>query len=45
MAGTAAESTKETIEITLQASDIGAQMVSLLMPSFFVKIIDDDVFT
>ncbi len=43
MAGTAAESTKETIEITLQAADIGAQMVSLLMPSFFIKIIDDDV--
>jgi 4-hydroxy-2-oxoglutarate aldolase len=43
MAGTAAESTKETIEITLRAAKIGAHMVSLLMPSFFVRIIDDDV--
>ncbi len=43
MAGTAAESTKETIEITRQAASIGADLVSLLVPSFFKKLIDDDV--
>lgn len=43
MAGTAAESTKETIEITKQAADAGAELVSLLVPSFFKKIIDDEV--
>ncbi len=43
MAGTAAESTKETIEITKQAASIGVDLVSLLVPSFFKKLIDDDV--
>jgi len=43
MAGTAAESTKETIEITKQAASIGAGLVSLLVPSFFKKLIDDEV--
>jgi 4-hydroxy-2-oxoglutarate aldolase len=43
MAGTAAESTKETIEITKAAADAGAELVSLLVPSFFKKIIDDAV--
>jgi 4-hydroxy-2-oxoglutarate aldolase len=43
MAGTAAESTKETIEITKQAASVGADLVSLLVPSFFKKIIDDEV--
>jgi len=43
MAGTAAESTKVTIDITKQAADIGAELVSLLVPSFFKKIIDDEV--
>jgi 4-hydroxy-2-oxoglutarate aldolase len=43
MAGTAAESTKETIEITKQAASIGVDLVSLLVPSFFKKIIDDEV--
>jgi 4-hydroxy-2-oxoglutarate aldolase len=43
MAGTGMESTKETIEMTRRAVDIGAQMVSLLMPHFFAKRIDDDV--
>ena len=45
MAGTAAESTKETIDITLEAAKLGASMVSLLMPHFFRKYIDDDVLT
>ncbi len=45
MGGTAAESTKETIEITKNAAEIGVRLVSLLVPSFFKKIIDDDVLT
>ncbi len=45
MAGTAAESTKETIDITLEAAKVGAEMVSLLMPSFFRKYMDDDALT
>jgi len=45
MAGTGMESTKETIEMTLKAADIGADLVSLLMPHFFAKKIDDDVLT
>ncbi len=43
MAGTGMESTHETIEITRRAADIGAQLVSLLMPHFFAKRIDDEV--
>ncbi len=43
MAGTAAESTYETIELTLQAADMGVDSVSLLMPHFFAKRMDDDV--
>lgn len=43
MAGTAAESTKETIDLTLEAAKIGASQVSLLMPSFFRSQIDDEV--
>lgn len=45
MGGTAAESTKETIEITKNAAEIGVRLVSLLVPSFFKKIIDDNVLT
>ncbi|MGQ9616370.1 MAG: dihydrodipicolinate synthase family protein [Spirochaetota bacterium] len=45
MAGTSAESTKETIRITMRAIREGAHMVSLLMPSFFAKRMDDDVLT
>ena len=45
MAGTAAESTKETIDITLEAAKIGASMVSLLMPHFFRKYLQDDELT
>ena len=43
MAGTGAESTRETIRLTKKAADIGAVMVSLLMPSFFAKKITDEV--
>ncbi|MFW5985948.1 MAG: dihydrodipicolinate synthase family protein, partial [Halanaerobiales bacterium] len=43
MAGTAAESTKETIDITLEAAKLGVSQVSLLMPHFFRKYIDDEV--
>lgn len=42
MAGTSAESTKETIDITLEAAKLGASMVSLLMPHFFRKHLTDD---
>jgi 4-hydroxy-2-oxoglutarate aldolase len=45
MAGTAAESTKETIDISKEAARIGAKMVSLLMPHFFRKFLDDDALT
>lgn len=45
MAGTAAESTRETIDITLEAAKLGVSMVSLLMPHFFRKYIDDDALT
>ena len=45
MAGTAAESTKETIDITKEAAKIGAKSVSLLMPHFFRKYMDDDALT
>lgn len=43
MAGTGAESTKLTIEMTKAAADVGAELVSLLMPHFFAKKITDDV--
>jgi 4-hydroxy-2-oxoglutarate aldolase len=43
MAGTGMESTKETIEMTRRAADIGVDMVSLLMPHFFAKRINDEV--
>ncbi|HHW13298.1 MAG TPA: dihydrodipicolinate synthase family protein [Firmicutes bacterium] len=45
MAGTSAESTKETIDITKEAAKIGAKSVSLLMPHFFRKHLDDDAYT
>ncbi len=45
MAGTSAESTKETLDITMKAVKAGAQMVSLLAPSFFAKRMDDGVLT
>jgi 4-hydroxy-2-oxoglutarate aldolase len=37
MAGCGAESTKETIDLVRRAADHGADMASLLMPSFFAK--------
>ncbi|MFA6506304.1 MAG: dihydrodipicolinate synthase family protein [Treponemataceae bacterium] len=43
MAGTGAESTRETIRLTRKAADRGAAMASLLMPNFFAKKITDDV--
>lgn len=43
MAGTGGESTYKTIELTKKVADMGAKMVSLLMPHFFAKKIDDDV--
>jgi len=43
MAGTGCESTKETIELSRQAEKIGADFVSVLTPSYFKKIINDEV--
>ncbi len=43
MAGTGAESTRETIRLTKQAAKIGVSCVSLLMPNFFAKKITDQV--
>jgi 4-hydroxy-2-oxoglutarate aldolase len=43
MAGCAAESTKETIDLVRRAADLGADMASLLMPSFFAKKMTPDV--
>jgi 4-hydroxy-2-oxoglutarate aldolase len=43
MAGTGAESTRQTIELTLKAAELGVDMVSLLMPHFFARKIDDEV--
>lgn len=43
MAGTGAESTRETIRLTKKAADRGAALASVLMPNFFAKKITDDV--
>jgi 4-hydroxy-2-oxoglutarate aldolase len=43
MAGCAAESTKETIDLVKRAAGVGASMASLLMPSFFAKKMTVDV--
>ena len=43
MAGTGCESTRETIRLTKKAADMGASMVSLLMPNFFAKKITGEV--
>ncbi len=43
MAGTGAESTRETIRLTRKAADRGAALASVLMPNFFAKKITDDV--
>ncbi len=37
MAGCAAESTHESLELVRKAAELGADMASLLMPSFFAK--------
>ena len=41
IAGTGAESTKETIDLTLKAAGMGIHMASLLPPHFFAKRMDD----
>lgn len=41
IAGTGAESTKETIDLTLKAGKIGVHMATLLPPHFFAKRMDD----
>jgi len=43
MAGTAAESTKETIDTTIEAAKLGVDLVSILMPHFFRKYITNQV--
>jgi len=43
IACTHSESTKHTIEITKKAADIGVDLVSILMPNFFAKLIDSAV--
>ena len=43
MAGTGCESTRETIRLTKKAAGMGVKMVSLLMPNFFAKKIDNEV--
>ena len=43
MAGCSAESTKETIELARRAADLGADVASILMPSFFPKKMTVDV--
>ncbi|MDK2897410.1 MAG: 4-hydroxy-2-oxoglutarate aldolase [Candidatus Atribacteria bacterium] len=43
MAGTGAESLKETIELTVEAARLGVSMVSLLMPHFFRKYMNDNM--
>lgn len=43
MAGAGLESTKKTVDFAKQLADMGVELVSLLMPHFFAKKIDDDV--
>ncbi len=43
MAGTGCESTREAIMLSREAEKIGADFVSVLTPSYFKKIIDDEV--
>ena len=42
MAGTAYESTRETIEASKKAQELGADIVSLVTPSYFKKSLTDD---
>jgi len=41
IAGTGTESTKETINLTLKAAEMGVHMATLLPPHFFAKRMDD----
>ncbi len=41
IAGTGAESTRETIDLTLRAAEMGIHMATLLPPHFFAKRMDD----
>jgi 4-hydroxy-2-oxoglutarate aldolase len=43
MAGTGCESTKETIEFSLKAEEMGADFVSVLTPSYFAKQMKDEI--
>ncbi|HAX17196.1 MAG TPA: dihydrodipicolinate synthase family protein [Actinobacteria bacterium] len=43
MAGTGCESTKETIEFSRQAAELGADFVSILTPSYFAKQMKDEI--
>lgn len=43
MAGTGCESTKETIKLSKEAKKIGADFVSVLTPSYFLKQINDNL--
>jgi len=43
MAGTGCESTRETVQLSKQCQEIGADFVSVLTPSYFKKVINDDV--
>jgi len=43
MAGTGCESTRETIDLSIEAAKIGADFVSVLSPSYFAKQIKDEI--
>ena len=43
MAGTARESTRETVEFSCQVADMGVDFVSILTPHYFAKRTTDDV--
>jgi 4-hydroxy-2-oxoglutarate aldolase len=43
MAGTGCESTRETINLSIEAARIGVDFVSILSPSYFAKQIKDEI--
>nr|MDO8119251.1 dihydrodipicolinate synthase family protein [Candidatus Sigynarchaeota archaeon] len=45
MAGTARESTKETIEKTKKVADMGCDFASILTPCYFAKKMNDEILT
>lgn len=45
MVGTGCESTKETIEFTNKAADLGADFASVITPHYFAKQMDDKALT